>query len=138
MLDMNFAEFPFRNCLEIRDRSRMGAPRATNRGRMNPDSGASCRQRGAVRCLRLFSKLFRKGGFCEVHGRKRPLRRIAKHSTTAWRQPFGVKTLRLGTIRCTNVYQGVATRNSATTLEILAHRTGAQPNFALRGFSEPE
>jgi hypothetical protein len=34
------------------------------------------------------------------------------------------------------LYQGVATRNGATTREILAHRTGAQPNFALTGFSE--
>jgi hypothetical protein len=27
------------------------------------------------------------------------------------------------------VYQGVATRNAPTTREILAHRTGAEPNF---------
>src|SRR5215213_9877392 len=30
----------------------------------------------------------------------------------------------------TVVYQGVATRNIATTREILAHQTGARPNFA--------
>src|SRR5215218_10576883 len=35
---------------------------------------------------------------------------------------FVVKTLRLGTIRCTVVYQGVATRNSATTREMLAQQ----------------
>jgi hypothetical protein len=55
---VNFRELPFRNCLEIRDRSRIGAPRAAKRGRRSPDSGASCRQRGAVRRLRLFSKQF--------------------------------------------------------------------------------
>jgi hypothetical protein len=65
--------------------------------------------------------------FSEVRGSKRPIRRSAKHSTTAWRHPFGVKMLLLGTIRCTVVYQGVATRNDATTREILAHRTGTQP-----------
>ena len=74
--------------------------------------------------------------FSEVHGSKRPIRRSAKHSTTAWRHPFGVKMFLLGTIRCTVVYQGVATRNDATTREILAHRTGTQPNFALTEFSE--
>src|SRR5215216_609080 len=41
-----------------------------------------------------------------------------------------VETRRLGAIRCTVVCQGVATCNSATTRELLAHRTGAQPNFA--------
>src|SRR5215213_6437130 len=50
----------WRNCLEIRDRSRIGAPSAAKRGRRSPDSGASCRQRGTVRRLRLFSKQFRK------------------------------------------------------------------------------
>jgi hypothetical protein len=32
------------------------------------------------------------------------------------------------------VYQGVATRNDATTREILAHRTRTQPNFAFTEF----
>src|SRR5215204_6254214 len=56
-----FVEFSFRNCLEIRDRSRMGAPRAAKRGGRSPNSGASCHQRGALRRFRLFSKQFRKG-----------------------------------------------------------------------------
>jgi hypothetical protein len=48
--------------------------------------------------------------------------------------PFGVKTPRLGSSSCTYVYQGVATRNDATTREFLSHRTGAMPNFALTAF----
>jgi hypothetical protein len=32
------------------------------------------------------------------------------------------------------VYQGVATRNDATTREILVHRTGALLNFAITEF----
>src|SRR5215204_5113093 len=51
----------WRNCLEIRDRSRIGAPRAAKRGGRSPNSGASCHQRGALRRFRLFSKQFRKG-----------------------------------------------------------------------------
>jgi hypothetical protein len=43
---------------------------------------------------------------------------------------FGVETLRLGTFRCTFLYQGVATRSGATTREIPAYKTGARPNFA--------
>src|SRR5215216_2382981 len=62
--------------------------------------------------------------FHEVQGSKQPIRHIAKHSTTAWRHPLSVETLRLGSSSCTIVYQGVATRNDATTREILAHRTG--------------
>src|SRR5215204_7142179 len=65
--------------------------------------------------------------FSEVHGIKQPLRRSGKHSTTAWWHPFSVKTLRLGSSSCTIVYQGVATRNDATTREFLALRTGTQP-----------
>jgi hypothetical protein len=34
------------------------------------------------------------------------------------------------------VYQGVASRNGTTTREILAHRTGDRPNFALTEFSQ--
>jgi hypothetical protein len=69
--------------------------------------------------------------FSEVHGSKQPLRRSGKHSTTAWWHPFSVKTLRLGSSSCTVVYQGVATRNGATTREILAFPARAQLNFAL-------
>jgi hypothetical protein len=36
--------------------------------------------------------------------------------------PLGSKRLRLGSRSCTIVYQGVATRNGATTREILAWR----------------
>jgi hypothetical protein len=50
--------------------------------------------------------------------------------------PFVVNTQRLGTIRCAVVYQGVATRNDATTQEMLAHRTMAQANFVMTEFSE--
>src|SRR5215212_11769545 len=53
--------------------------------------------------------------FSEVRGSKHPIRRSGKHSTTAWWHPFGVETWRLRTIRCTVVYQGVATRDGATT-----------------------
>src|SRR5215203_1224276 len=53
--------------------------------------------------------------FCEVHGSKQLLRRSAKHSTTAWWHTVSVETLRLGSRSCTNLYQGVATRNDATT-----------------------
>jgi hypothetical protein len=52
--------------------------------------------------------------------------------------PYGVKTHRLGSSSCTIVYQEVATRNDATTREILAHRTGIQPNFAFTEFYEDE
>jgi hypothetical protein len=74
--------------------------------------------------------------FSEVRGSKQPLRRSGKHSTTAWGHPFGVETLRLGSSSCTIVYQGIATRNYATTREILAYRTGTQPNFVMTAFSE--
>ena len=56
--------------------------------------------------------------------------------------PVGVKTHRLGTIRCTDLYQGVATRNGATTREILppSGRSDAAlheaVNFALLAISE--
>src|SRR5215217_3244305 len=74
--------------------------------------------------------------FSEVHSSKQLIRRRAKHSATAWRHPFGVQTRRLSAFRCTVVYQGVATRNGATTREIPAHQIGARPNFACTGFSE--
>src|SRR5919107_4008554 len=54
--------------------------------------------------------------FSEVHGSKQPLRRSAKHSTTAWWHTVSVETLRVGSRSCTiKVCQGVATRNDATT-----------------------
>src|SRR5215208_3858519 len=74
--------------------------------------------------------------FSEVRGSKQPLKRSGKLSTTRWWHPFSVETLRLGSSSCTIVYQGVATCNSATTREILAHRTGTQPNFAFTEFYE--
>jgi hypothetical protein len=72
--------------------------------------------------------------FSEVRGSKRPIICGGKYSTTAWRRRFGVETRRLRTFRCAFVYQGVATRNDATTREILAHRTGTQLNFAFTEF----
>jgi hypothetical protein len=54
----------------------------------------------------------------------------------AWWHPFGIETRPLSSIRCTVMYQGVATPNGANTREILAHRTGARPNFVLTEFSE--
>src|SRR5215211_5217593 len=53
--------------------------------------------------------------FSEVRGSKRLIGSGSQHSTTAWRHPFGVETRRLRSIRCTVMYQGVATRNGATT-----------------------
>jgi hypothetical protein len=50
--------------------------------------------------------------------------------------PCGLRTRRLSSVRCTVVYQGVATRNGATTQEILNIRTGATPNCASTAFSE--
>src|SRR5215217_3653635 len=74
--------------------------------------------------------------FSEVRDSKQSVRRSGKHSTTAWWHPFSAGTLRLGSSSCTIVYQGVATRNNATTREILAHRMGTQPNFAITAFYE--
>jgi hypothetical protein len=79
---------------------------------------------------------WKKEEFSEVRCSKRPIICGGKYSTTAWRRRFGFATRRLGTFRCTNVYQGVATRNGATTREISHPRTGPKPNFALRGFSK--
>src|SRR5215218_9659842 len=58
--------------------------------------------------------------FSEVGGSKQPIRRSGKSSITTWWHPFSVKTLRFGSSSCTVLYQGVATRNSATTGEIRA------------------
>src|ERR687894_1126052 len=86
---------------------------------------------------RLFShQCLEKDEFCEVHGSKRFLYVPAKPLTTGSATPFVVKTPQLGTIRCSVVYQGVATRNGATTQEILTIRTGATPNCASTEFSE--
>src|SRR5215210_3846906 len=74
--------------------------------------------------------------FSEVHGSKRPMERFCERSRATWRDPFGLGTWRPCIIRCLDVCQGVATRNSATTREILAHRTGSQPNFVCTKFSE--
>jgi hypothetical protein len=68
--------------------------------------------------------------FSEVHSSKQPIKRGGEHSWATWRHPFGVETRRLSSVRCAVTYQGVATRNDATTREILAHSAGAQPNFA--------
>ena len=53
--------------------------------------------------------------FSEVHRSKRLIGQGGQHSTTAWWHPFGIETWRLSSIRCTAMYQGVATRNGATT-----------------------
>src|SRR5215218_596858 len=58
--------------------------------------------------------------FSEVGGSKQPIRRSGKSSITTWWHPFSVKTLRFGSSSCTVLYQGVVTRNGATTGEIRA------------------
>src|SRR5215212_8071947 len=68
--------------------------------------------------------------FSDVRRSKQPFRPSGKHSTTTSQHTRGVEAWRLSAIRCTILYQGVATRNGATTGEILHPRTGAQPNFA--------
>src|SRR5215217_2087712 len=55
-----FAEFPFRNCLEIRNGSRIGAQKAAKRGQRSPDQLPLGAIEGCSRCLLLFSKQFRK------------------------------------------------------------------------------
>src|SRR5215213_6044037 len=57
----NFAEFPFRNCLEIRDRSRMGVRERPRRVEGVPIRVHLVATEARSRCLRLFSKQFRKG-----------------------------------------------------------------------------
>src|SRR5215216_7128232 len=71
--------------------------------------------------------------FCEVHGSKRSLRRSGRRSTTVWRHPLGVETLRLGAFRCTFVYQGVATRNGATAREFLGRLDRGSTELRLYG-----
>jgi hypothetical protein len=60
MLDTNFGEFPFRNCLEIRNGSRIGAPKAAKMGRRSPDRPTAPAKEVRSRRLQLFSKQFRK------------------------------------------------------------------------------
>src|SRR5215217_7605739 len=55
-----FAEFPFRNCLEIRNGSRIGAQKAAKRGQRSPDQLPLGAIEECSRCLLLFSKQFRK------------------------------------------------------------------------------
>jgi hypothetical protein len=63
--------------------------------------------------------------FSEVRGIKRSVGRGSKHPKAAWREPFGVETERLYSIRCISMYQAVTTRNIAITREFLHPRTGA-------------
>ena len=53
--------------------------------------------------------------FSKVRRSKRTVERTSKHYTKAWRHPFGVETQRPSSVRCIVMYQGVATRNGATT-----------------------
>jgi hypothetical protein len=53
--------------------------------------------------------------FSEVRGSKRLIGHRGQHFTTAWWHPLGIETRRLSSIRCTVMYQEVATRNSVTT-----------------------
>src|SRR5918995_964280 len=55
--------------------------------------------------------------FSEVRRSKRPDKPGHKHPRGAWRGFFGVLKPRRGSVRCSVVYQGVATRNGATTRE---------------------
>jgi hypothetical protein len=62
---------------------------------------------------------------------------VASGSSTQWQAldyrarctPLGLKRPRLGSSSCTFLYQGVATRNGATTREILAPRTGPMQTY---------
>src|SRR5215211_9011846 len=72
------------------------------------------------------------GLFSEVRRSKRPIECRGRHSFTARWTLFCARIRRVGAIRCTNVYQGVATRNGATTREILAHRAGVRRSSANR------
>src|SRR5215211_8572931 len=80
---------------------------------------------GAPREFERYSPKCLEGLFSEVRRSKRPIRRRGKHPTTACWHPLAGERPRLRSIRCTEVYQGVATRNDATTREILRGRTRA-------------
>src|SRR5215217_271400 len=56
-----------RNCLENRDGSRFGAPKAVNRDRRSPDQPFPWRQEARPRRLWLFSKQFRKVGSAKLN-----------------------------------------------------------------------
>ena len=64
--------------------------------------------------------------FSEVRRSKRPAKRGSVPSRAAWQHHFGAETPRPSSVRCSVVYQGVATRNAPTTREILAHRSGTK------------
>src|SRR5919112_5808032 len=57
----------------------------------------------------------KKGEFSEVRSSKRPTEIGSWHSRAAWQHLFGVETPRQSSVRCSVVYQGVATRNSTTS-----------------------
>src|SRR5829696_10533120 len=57
----NFAELPFRNCLENRNRSRIGTPKVAKSGQRDPDQPLPAADEARPRGPRLFSKQFRKG-----------------------------------------------------------------------------
>src|SRR5215203_1832183 len=77
------------------------------------------------------------GLFSEVRRSKRPAEIGSRHPRAAWWHRFRVEMPRPSSIRCSIVYQGVATRNAPTTREFLAHRTGAESNFALKLSENP-
>jgi hypothetical protein len=74
--------------------------------------------KGIFRQYRTLFTNFVEVEFCEVQGSKRLIGRRRQHSRAAWWHPFGIETSRLSSIRCTVMYQGVATRNIPTTREI--------------------
>src|SRR5215211_2057822 len=53
-----FREFPFRNCLENRDRRRIGVPKGAKRGRGGPDRSLPGVEEARSIGLRPFSKQF--------------------------------------------------------------------------------
>jgi hypothetical protein len=83
--------------------------------------------------FQLFSKQFRKVNspkFTVANGPSgaSPSSRLQHEGTTLASKRFELVAV------VALVYQGDATRNDATTREILVHRTGTQPNFALTEF----
>ena len=59
--------------------------------------------------------------FSEVHSSKRSTKRCSERSRAGRWHPIGVETRRFGAFCCHVVYQGVATRNHATTREIFGN-----------------
>jgi hypothetical protein len=82
------------------------------------------------RPIGVYSPCCLEGVFSEVRRSKRPTEIGSRHPRAAWWHCFGVEMPRPSSVRCAVVYQGVATRNGATTREILAHRTGADRTSA--------